>query len=111
MKSREHISALLDGELKPRDFELVDAELQSEDGQRAWNTYHRIRNVLRQQEPPELSSTFAEKLAARLDAESVRLSQETAGQQETPELSSSFAKKLAARLDAETVKLTKDTAG
>ena len=78
MKSREHISALLDGELSPRDFELVDAELQSDDGQRAWNTYHRIRDVLRQTSAPELSSTFNEKLAARLASEPAWLSKDTA---------------------------------
>ena len=77
MKSREHISALLDGELKPRDFELVDAELQSEDGQRAWNTYHRIRDVLKQKEAPELSSTFNEKLVARLASEPAWLTKDT----------------------------------
>jgi len=68
-KIREHISALSDGELAPSDLELALAALQSADGHQAWNTYHRIGDVLRAQATPELSDAFAEKLAERLAAE------------------------------------------
>lgn len=68
-KIREHISTLSDGELSPSDLELALAALQSADGQQAWNTYHRIGDVLRAQATPELSDAFAEKLAERLAAE------------------------------------------
>lgn len=68
-KIREHISALSDGELSPSDLELALAALQSADGHQAWNTYHRIGDVLRAQATPELSDAFAEKLAERLAAE------------------------------------------
>ena len=68
-KIREHISALSDGELSDDDLELALAALQSSDGQHAWNTYHRIGDVLRAQATPELSDAFAMKLAARLAAE------------------------------------------
>ena len=68
-KIREHISALSDGELSKDDLELAFAALQSADGQQAWTVYHRIGDVLRAQATPELSDTFADKLAARLAAE------------------------------------------
>jgi len=68
-KIREHISALSDGELSPSDLELALAALQSADGHQAWNTYHRIGDVLRARATPELSDAFAEKLAERLAAE------------------------------------------
>jgi sigma-E factor negative regulatory protein RseA len=72
-KIREHISTLSDGALSNSDLELALAALQSADGQSAWNTYHRIGDVLRAQATPELSDAFAEKLAARLAAEPVPL--------------------------------------
>ena len=68
-KIREHISTLSDGELSSADLELALAALQSADGQQAWNTYHRIGDVLRAQATAELSDGFAERLAARLAAE------------------------------------------
>ena len=68
-KIREHISALSDGELSSADLELALAALQSPDGQQAWNTYHRIGDVLRAQASPELSDTFEQKLAERLASE------------------------------------------
>lgn len=68
-KIREHISALSDGALSSSDLELAMAALQSADGQQAWNTYHRIGDVLRAQAAPELSDAFLEKLAERLAAE------------------------------------------
>lgn len=72
-KIREHISTLSDGALSNSDLELALAALQSTDGQQAWNTYHRIGDVLRAGATPELSDAFAEKLAARLAAEPVPL--------------------------------------
>jgi sigma-E factor negative regulatory protein RseA len=72
-KIREHISTLSDGALCDGDLELALAALQSADGQQAWNTYHRIGDVLRAQATPELSDGFAEKLAARLAEEPVPL--------------------------------------
>ena len=70
-KIREHISTLSDGALSNSDLELALAALQSADGQQAWNTYHRIGDVLRSQATPELSDAFADKLAARLASEPV----------------------------------------
>jgi sigma-E factor negative regulatory protein RseA len=72
-KIREHISTLSDGALCDGDLELALAALQSADGQQAWNTYHRIGDVLRAQSTPELSDGFAEKLAARLAEEPLPL--------------------------------------
>ena len=68
-KIREHISALIDGELSATDLELAFAALEGADGKQAWNTYHRIGDVLRGQATPELSEGFAARLAARLAAE------------------------------------------
>ncbi|HEU4376110.1 MAG TPA: sigma-E factor negative regulatory protein, partial [Telluria sp.] len=68
-KIREHISALSDGELATSDLELAFAALRAPDGEQAWNTYHRIGDVLRAQAAPELSDDFTERLAARLASE------------------------------------------
>ena len=68
-KIREHISTLSDGALSASDLELALAALQTADGQQAWNTYHRIGDVLRAQASADLSPGFAERLAARLAAE------------------------------------------
>jgi sigma-E factor negative regulatory protein RseA len=68
-KIREHISALSDGELSASDLELAFAALRAPDGEQAWNTYHRIGDVLRAQATPELSDGFSKRLAARLAAE------------------------------------------
>ena len=72
-KIREHISALGDGELSSADLELAFAALQSADGQQAWNTYHRIGDVIRAQATPELSEDFAARLAERLEGEPLPL--------------------------------------
>ena len=72
-KIREHISTLSDGALSDADLELALATLHCPDGQQAWNTYHRIGDVLRAQATPELSDAFVDKLAARLAAEPVPL--------------------------------------
>lgn len=68
-KIREHISALSDGALSASDLELAFAALQTADGKQAWNTYHRIGDVLRAQATPELSDAFEQKLAERLAGE------------------------------------------
>ena len=68
-KIREHISALSDGELATSDLELAFAALRAADGEQAWNTYHRIGDVLRAQATPDLSDDFTERLAARLVGE------------------------------------------
>jgi sigma-E factor negative regulatory protein RseA len=68
-KIREHISALSDGELSASDLELAFAALRAADGEQAWNTYHRIGDVLRAQASPELSDGFSKRLAERLAAE------------------------------------------
>ncbi|QYF92572.1 sigma-E factor negative regulatory protein [Massilia sp. PAMC28688] len=72
-KIREHISALSDGALCSTDLELAMAAMQTEDGRQAWHLYHRIGDVLRAQATPELSDSFASKLAARLAEEPLPL--------------------------------------
>ena len=70
-KIREHISALSDGALCNNDLELAMAAMQTADGREAWNLYHRIGDVMRAQATPELSDSFSDRLAARLDQEAV----------------------------------------
>lgn len=68
-KLREHISALMDGELPDADQELALAALQEPDGQAAWELYHLIGDSLRTADTPALSPDFRKRLAARLAAE------------------------------------------
>ena len=68
-KNREYISALMDGETPDADLELAMAALGGPEGKQAWDTFHRIGDLLRAEATPELSSGFEEKLAARLAAE------------------------------------------
>jgi sigma-E factor negative regulatory protein RseA len=68
-KIREHISALSDGALPTLDIELALAALHTVDGEQAWNTYHRIGDVLRAQATPDVSDAFSARLAARLALE------------------------------------------
>ena len=68
-KIREHISALSDGALAASDLELAFAALRMADGEQAWNTYHRIGDVLRAYASPDLSADFNLRLSARLAAE------------------------------------------
>lgn len=71
-KTREHISALSDGELSADDAQQapeVLESLQSAEGEHVWNTYHRIGDVLRAQATPDLSEGFSARLSARLAAE------------------------------------------
>lgn len=70
-KNREYISALMDGETPDADLELAMAALGGPEGRQAWDTFHRIGDLLRAEATPELSAGFEEKLAARLAAESL----------------------------------------
>ncbi|HEX8614552.1 MAG TPA: sigma-E factor negative regulatory protein, partial [Telluria sp.] len=64
---REQISAFSDHELSPST--LPDDALRSAEGEHAWHAYHRIGDIIREQDAPHLSAGFADKLAARLAAE------------------------------------------
>ncbi len=68
-KNREYVSALMDGEIPESDLELAMAALGGQDGQQAWDTWHRIGDVLRAEAGADLSAGFSERLAARLAAE------------------------------------------
>jgi sigma-E factor negative regulatory protein RseA len=68
-KNREYISALMDGEIPDTDLELAMAALGGPEGQQAWDTWHRIGDVLRAGASVDLSPGFSERLAARLAAE------------------------------------------
>lgn len=68
-KTREHISALSDGELSAEDAQQALEALRTAEGEQVWNTNHRIGDVLRAQATPDLSAGFADRLAARLAAE------------------------------------------
>ncbi|MGZ3362997.1 MAG: sigma-E factor negative regulatory protein [Xanthobacteraceae bacterium] len=68
-KNREYISALMDAEIPEADLELAMAALGGPEGERAWNSYHLIGDVLRAQASADLSPGFPERLAARLAAE------------------------------------------
>ncbi len=95
-KNREHISALSDGDLSASDLELAFAALRAADGQQAWNTYHRIGDVLRAQATPDLSDGFSERLAARLAAEPAHVKRAPAAPEPaTSEPASADAKKVA----------------
>jgi len=65
-KTREHISALSDGEIRDGDQELALAALDAPDGRQAWDLYHHIGDILRAEATADLSPGFAERLAARL---------------------------------------------
>lgn len=72
-KNREYISALMDGEIPDADLELAMAALDGPDGERAWDTFHHIGDLLRAGDggapTPELSPGFSARLAARLAQE------------------------------------------
>ena len=68
-KNRELISAFSDGEIPDIDQELALAALDTPDSQQAWALFHQIGDVLRAAPAPDLSPGFAERLAARLEAE------------------------------------------
>lgn len=65
-KLREHISALMDGELPDADQELALAALHEPDGRAAWELYHLAGDILRSGAVPALPPDFRTRLAARL---------------------------------------------
>jgi len=68
--TREHISALADGELSADQMDGVFAALRQTAGKSDWDLYHQIGDVLRSDDMAvELSPSFAARLSARLDAE------------------------------------------
>lgn len=70
--SREHISALSDGELGEQHLEAALAALRQGEARADWEVYHQIGDVLRSDEMAiSLSPGFAAKMAARLEAEPV----------------------------------------
>ena len=68
-KNRELISALSDGEIPDVDRELALAALDTPEGRQAWALFHQIGDVLRADPATDLSPGFAERMAARLEAE------------------------------------------
>jgi negative regulator of sigma E activity len=66
----EKLSALMDGELPQDDAELALAALSGADAQASWRAWQAIGEALRAEEGA-LPPGFAERLAARLDAESM----------------------------------------
>ncbi|HZW12760.1 MAG TPA: sigma-E factor negative regulatory protein [Noviherbaspirillum sp.] len=68
--AREDISALADGELAGHHVEMAFAALRQKEGRADWDVYHQIGDVLRSDDMAvTLSPGFAERMAARLDAE------------------------------------------
>lgn len=68
--SREQISALADGELSEQHVDIALAGMRQSDARADWELYHQIGDILRSDEMAvTLSSGFAAKMAARLDAE------------------------------------------
>lgn len=68
--SREQISALADGELGDRQLAAILADLRDKDARETWDIYHQIGDVLRSDDMAiGLSAGFAERMAARLEAE------------------------------------------
>ena len=68
--TNEQLSAFADGELADGQLDMVLAALRQTEGKAAWDTYHHIGDVLRSDEMAiTLSTNFAARMAARLDAE------------------------------------------
>ncbi|WP_274381748.1 sigma-E factor negative regulatory protein [Noviherbaspirillum saxi] len=68
--TREHISALADGELADQQLDAALAELRDDDAQSDWAIYHQIGDLLRSDDMAvNISADFGARLAARLDAE------------------------------------------
>jgi sigma-E factor negative regulatory protein RseA len=67
---QEKISALADGELESSELNAAFASLRQSEGRKGWDLYHQIGDVLRSEEMAvEMSSGFATRMAAKLDAE------------------------------------------
>lgn len=72
--SREQISALADGELTAQHLDVALAALRQPEGRADWEIYHQIGDVLRSDDMAiQMSSGFAARMAARLEAEPVLL--------------------------------------
>lgn len=72
--TRERISACADGELADAEFDAALAALRGDEAREDWALYHRIGDVLRSDEMDmPMSSSFAARMAARLDAEPIHL--------------------------------------
>ena len=70
--AREDISAFADGELAGQHVETALAALRQEQGLADWELYHQIGDVLRSDDMAvTLSPGFANRMAARLDAEPI----------------------------------------
>lgn len=70
--SREQISALADGELTAQHLDVALAALRQPEGRADWEIYHQIGDVLRSDDMAiQMSSGFAARMAARLEAEPV----------------------------------------
>jgi len=68
--TQEQLSAFADGELADSHVDVALAALRQPDGKAAWDLYHRIGDVLRSDDMAvNLSSGFAARMAARLEAE------------------------------------------
>lgn len=69
--TREHVSALADGELSDAQLDLALAALRNDDVAENWEIYHLIGDALRSEEVANvaLSAGFSARLAARLEAE------------------------------------------
>lgn len=67
---QERISAFVDGELPESETDAVLKELNTPAGRAAWDEYHRIGDLARSQDMAvPISSGFAARMAARLEAE------------------------------------------
>ncbi|NEX62762.1 sigma-E factor negative regulatory protein [Noviherbaspirillum galbum] len=70
--SREQLSALADGECSDAQLDVALAALRQGDRKADWDLYHHIGDVLRSDDMDmPLSKGFAERMAARLEAEPV----------------------------------------
>jgi sigma-E factor negative regulatory protein RseA len=68
--TQEQISAFADGESADSQVDVVLASLQHAEGRTHWDLYHQIGDVLRSDDMDiALSSDFAARMTARLDAE------------------------------------------
>lgn len=69
-KAGEQVSALVDGEVDDASIDAALSALRNARAEEDWEIYHRIGDVLRSEELAQpLSSGFAARMAARLDAE------------------------------------------
>jgi sigma-E factor negative regulatory protein RseA len=68
--TQEQISALADGELSSAYVDMALAALRQADGRDTWDVYHQIGDIMRSDDMAlTMSSDFAARMSARLDAE------------------------------------------